>query len=136
MFGVGGQTISVGQCVPVSGGYGRTVETSVRVSHAVALAFDLRIWCSFSDQPDCAALGTQEILATVQILPSPMPDWDNVSAETTSPSTAASALCGIEAIGNTGADIAFYLDDLRTQGPIFADGFESGDTSAWSRTVP
>ncbi|MCZ6727355.1 MAG: hypothetical protein O7A98_08360, partial [Acidobacteria bacterium] len=26
--------------------------------------------------------------------------------------------------------------DIEILGPIFADGFESGDTSAWSNTVP
>ena len=29
-----------------------------------------------------------------------------------------------------------WIDDVRLLVPIFADGFESGDTSAWSSTVP
>jgi len=136
LSGVGGQVISVGQCLPVTGGHERVVEASVRVDEAVTTAFDLRLWCAFSDQPGCTVLGPPQILTTASIEPSLMPVWEVLSAGTFSPVTAGSAMCGLEAVGDTGADITFYLDDLFTDQPIFGDGFESGDTSAWTLTVP
>ncbi len=44
----------------------------------------------------------------------------------------------ITAVGTQNATVYFGLafDQLTTRGLLFADGFESGDTSAWSTTVP
>jgi hypothetical protein len=57
------------------------------------------------------------------------------------PAGALSALCDFT-LEPAGSDPSFdaFLDGLRLVGPeplpIFADGFESGDTTAWSSTVP
>ena len=39
--------------------------------------------------------------------------------------------------GSSGTDTSYLsVQGQRYAPPIFADGFESGDTSAWSNTVP
>jgi hypothetical protein len=49
-----------------------------------------------------------------------------------------SARCGFTFATPSGDDFTAWLDGLTliNQGPLFADGFESGDTSAWSTTEP
>jgi len=54
------------------------------------------------------------------------------------PPGAASGRCGLSFENPLGLPFTAYLDQLYLKRPaaIFADGFESGDTSAWSVTVP
>jgi hypothetical protein len=49
--------------------------------------------------------------------------------------TATSALCSFDIQILAGTTCEAYLDDLRLEGPLFGDGFESGDTTAWSFTT-
>jgi hypothetical protein len=63
--------------------------------------------------------------------------WLAVTRPIAVPDGALSALCDFTFGGDPSFDV--YLDGLRLVGsevPIFADGFESGDTTAWSSTVP
>ncbi len=65
--------------------------------------------------------------------------WVFLTGTITTPAGTASAFCGFaaEALGAT-TDFDLYIDDLYYgQEPgIFADGFESGNVSAWSSSVP
>ncbi|MEO1367344.1 MAG: hypothetical protein AAFX50_09220, partial [Acidobacteriota bacterium] len=49
---------------------------------------------------------------------------------------AESALCGLDLELTAGAGFEAFVDRLEATSRLFLDGFESGDTSAWSRTVP
>ncbi len=64
------------------------------------------------------------------------PDWIPMSSWMATPATAVSA--EIRLIVDPGASTNFtaYLDDLLFFQMLFGDGFESGDTSAWSSTIP
>jgi hypothetical protein len=42
----------------------------------------------------------------------------------------------LEVESGTGAGQVIRVDLLILGGPIFADGFESGDTTGWSAAVP
>jgi hypothetical protein len=61
-----------------------------------------------------------------------------VSQTVPRPAGAVSARCAFVLQTATGASFDAYLDatTLSAPGLIFADGFESGNTSAWSLTVP
>ncbi len=59
-------------------------------------------------------------------------------ARSGSPETALSVLLTVQVEGGAAASFTVRLDDLFHGRPpaLFADGFESNDTSAWSLTVP
>ena len=114
----------------------RWLEAFVRIDTTVTTAFDVHLWCSFSEKPSCFGLGPQEILASHTLEPSMSPDWEEISAFVVSGENANSAYCGVDATGVSGDAIAFYMDSAYTTETIFSDGFESGDTSAWSATNP
>ncbi|MEM8961676.1 MAG: cadherin repeat domain-containing protein [Acidobacteriota bacterium] len=65
--------------------------------------------------------------------------WTDLELRLTDPAgVPASALCGVEIGPDDPGQPAFdaFIDGLTLLGPLFADGFESGDTSAWTTTVP
>jgi hypothetical protein len=59
-----------------------------------------------------------------------------VSGVLEAPASTVSALCTTTWSVPAGAVIDGWLDQLTARSTIFADGFESGDTSAWTLTVP
>ncbi len=59
--------------------------------------------------------------------------WQEFEHAVATPAAAASALCGFD-VARSG-DFTLFIDDAVLAGPIFTDGFESGDTSSWSSTA-
>ena len=131
---------SLSQCVPVQPLRRYRLGVSVRVDES---AEDLKLesLCVVSPQAHCADPNLP-LEAAFDRLPSTGGAWLDFEHEVAIPEEGASALCTVnvntEALG--GFDL--YLDDVRLEFvellglPIFEDGFESGDTSAWSVTVP
>jgi len=133
----GNVDLSLGQCVDVGAGAVHdftgfvlldTPATSVEVIRA----------CEFYASTDCSGA-----TFPVQFF------FDNVSTDgvwvgfdglVSVPPSAQSTLCQVTVRTLAGAPYEAFLDDLSfdlIQSPIiFEDGFESGDTSAWSQTVP
>ena len=65
--------------------------------------------------------------------------WQEVASEVLTPADASSALCSFDLLAPAGDAFDALLDDLEfiaIDPPFFADGFESGDTSAWSSSTP
>jgi hypothetical protein len=62
--------------------------------------------------------------------------WEQVSGMVVAPLGAVSAEVSFVLDAGTSPDFNANLDDLQFYQMIFRDGFETGDTSAWSSTVP
>ena len=98
--------------------------------------------CEFFDGADCTGTGLGST-ATATLLEDEGGVWRMIAGEVVAAAGAVSALCDF-AVDPIGDDPNFdlYLDGLSLHSPapaiqIFGDGFESGDTSAWSSaTVP
>ena len=93
--------------------------------------------CGFFDQAACAGSAVGD--DTVAI---PLPDlgggWSRFQIFLDPPPVAASALCSATVTADDPGEPTFdaYLDGLSLKDlTLFEDGFESGDTSAWSQTV-
>ncbi len=132
--------LSIGQCVELSGGNLYFAEAAVRPEASLigsgADAFTATLWCSFSDQAGCAAPQPPIELDSATVEPSGAPEWTSLTSDAVTPApTDVSAVCGVSVIGPAGVGHRLFVDDLFFGGPIFADGFESGDTSRWSATV-
>ena len=62
-------------------------------------------------------------------------EWTLVSEDKTSPATAQSASLDIVCTNSNSHFIVLYEDVFFVDGPVFSDGFESGDATGWSSTV-
>ena len=126
-----------GQCVELGAGavheftgffYLETPATSVEVIRT----------CEFFEMSDCSGVGlpAQAFFDTISVDGA----WVGFAGVVAVPITAGSGLCQATLRTTIGAPYEAFLDDLSLdllQSPvIFEDGFESGDTSAWSETVP
>ena len=93
--------------------------------------------CELFDTPSCAGSPT-----TASAMRAPLPDlagaWTRFVVRFEPPPTSASALCSVAVTPTLPGEPGFdaYLDRLSLREvSVFADGFESGDTSAWSSSV-
>ncbi len=108
------------------------LSASVRMSAAPNTFVSLTRECEFFSVGGCAgSLGT---LGSSQLLGDSAGGWLNVAETLTAPAGSASARCAFRFDTPTGVAFTAHLDRLflGAAGLIFADGFESGDTAAWS----
>ena len=113
-------------------------EVSVRVRLAAApgdfIGFARR--CEFFNSPGClGSLGSQTAALALQDTAGA---WLTVGAQLARPVGAVAARCDFSFETPTAESFDGWLDATRFAGTggLFSDGFESGDTSAWSATVP
>lgn len=133
----GNVELAMGQCVATSagsvhlfGGFARLEPGSPEV--------ELLRACEFFDGEECSG-SALPVQAFFQTLGSPGA-WVGFESEIVSPPAASSALCQATLRSVAAAPFEAHLDSLYLRALvstlIFQDGFESGDTSAWSATVP
>jgi hypothetical protein len=132
----GVETASLGQCVAVPPGRldlsGRArLDLVPGANEPVILDFD----CTFHSGPECggSVLGGDSAFVPVRDSGG---SFGLVSGVLEAPASTVSALCTTTWSVPAGAVIDGWLDQLTARSTIFADGFESGDTSAWTLTVP
>lgn len=129
---------SLGQCVPVASGVTYAFEASLRFDPPMGALATFSRTCEFFDAALCggASLGSS---STFSLVEDEGGVWLTSSEEVMAPAGAVSALCqlGIAPLGDD-PNFDIFLDALflGAEGAIFSDGFESGDTSAWSSTNP
>ena len=109
------------------------IQAQVRVEDATDLVG--RLECAGYDQSNCTGLVLDEDGTDTALSQNPGV-WDSFEALVAVP-TGASVMCGVALQTPGGLPFEAFLDDLRAQdSPLFADGFESGDTSSWSSSRP
>lgn len=92
----------------------------------------VRLTLTGSAAEHCMGLATAP--TTFDLATEPTAGW--VPFAVTKPGSFSSVKVELEVESGTGADQVIRVDLLILDGPIFADGFESGDTSSWSMAVP
>jgi len=133
----GNVDLALGQCLDVGGGAVHEFTGWALLSTPMTSIRAIRS-CEFFATADCSgtALPSGAAFTTITV-----PDvWTAFAGQISVPVTAQSAVCQTTLRSSTASPYEAYLDDLSLdllQSPIiFEDGFESGDTSAWSVTVP
>ncbi|MCG8456255.1 MAG: hypothetical protein MI919_08230 [Holophagales bacterium] len=129
---------SLGQCVPIDRVGTLDMRAQLRFSPAGEETGILRAGCEFFDAPSCAGSSLGLRFAT-SILEDLGPVWQPLEASLALPPGVRSGLCAftLEPMLPTlptfdlGLDALFIGDSL-----IFRDGFESGNTSAWTQSIP
>lgn len=126
------ESAALGQCAEVFPGFldlgGRA---RVDTDDVVSLTVD----CEFWSEPACAAgsLGTQSATTVIEDTGGA---FTAVGLSLAPPPASSSAACSYGWDAAAGVTFDAWLDNLRGLGPLFADGFETGDTSRWTEEVP
>ncbi len=128
---------SLAQCVTATAGFTYRVEGRLRLDTAALLTATKL--CEYFPTTDCTGTPLALDAATTFVLDT-AGSWDLMEIVTTAPAGAGSALCSFDLRTVSGASFNAYLDELslviESGDLIFEDGFESGDTSAWSAACP
>ncbi len=132
---------TLAQCVDVEVGVVYDLSARWRFDPPMGAQGLLEQTCEFFDAAACTGVSLGST-STATFLEDSGGAWEMIAGEVVAAAGAVSALCDY-AVQPAGLDPNFdlYLDalSLTTDGLssiIFADGFESGDTSAWSSTQP
>ena len=126
------------QCVAISSGPA-ALEAAVRFDPAGGALANFVMACEVFDGAGCAGSSLAQFM-TSSLLEDEGGAWVSVAADFIVPAGSASAVCdfAVEAVGSD-LDFSFFLDSLflgAGGATLFEDGFESGDTSAWTSTSP
>lgn len=124
---------SIRQCLPLDGGP-VALDGRVRLTAGPGEMVAVTLRCDLYANAGCTGAFAGNASATT-LLGDTAGAFIDLDADLGAPG-AVSGECGFH--WNAAAGVAFegWFDALTAEGPIFADGFESGDTSAWSETVP
>jgi len=124
---------AVSQCGDTHPEMDLPIRGRLRFSAAPTVTVSFTRECEIFSAPSCA--GTSLATSVVTVLAGDTGgSWLPFDGVLTSPVGAASARCSFRISNPTGADFTAWLDQLYLDdgNNIFSDGFESGDTSAWS----
>ena len=125
----------IGQCLQLAPGIEHFLSASLRLEATESLR--IRLGCEQFDAADCG--GSSLGIPTPEFfdLNDTSDLWPTVQGSFTTPDDAVSALCSIDLFTVDGNAFDARIDraELRAKALIFADGFESGDTDAWSEAV-
>jgi uncharacterized repeat protein (TIGR01451 family) len=127
----------LGQCVPTTFGMTYDFSGTLRMDTPSFLSFTRG--CEFFAGSSCGSPGSG--LATkvnIDLLGDTGGVWIPLMGTMEAPVGAESAYCTLTFTASSGQDFSANLDDLilRPGALMFTDGFESGDVSAWSASVP
>lgn len=126
---------ALGQCRPAAPEVEYHLAGRVRMETA-APGIGVRLSCEFFDAPGCGGSSLGVPSASTIFLADTGADWIAIQEQLVSPAGSASMLCSVDLLTAGGAGFEARLDQLRlSDGVIFADGFEGGDTAAWSASV-
>ncbi|MEM6793337.1 MAG: hypothetical protein AAF725_05115 [Acidobacteriota bacterium] len=129
----------VAQCADLAATGPYEIGAQVRFLPAASAIGNLVLSCDYFAEPACAGAVTGSS-SVVTLLEDEGGVWIEVLRDAVVPAGSASALCDFTVESATPTDLAFdvFLDALFF-GPnslLFIDDFESGDTGAWSATMP
>jgi hypothetical protein len=106
-----------------------------RVQTAPGVTLTLATSCEIFEQMGCggASLGVHR---TSLVVGDSGGSWTAFGGSVAAISNGSSARCRFGVVTSLGEDFTVWIDQLIVTAQLFADGFESGDTSAWSLATP
>ncbi len=124
------------QCYDIPPAARFDVAARVRLAAAPGKFIGFSRRCEFFSAPGCSgSLGVQTSALALQDTAS---SWLTLASQVNRPGAAVAARCDFSFETATAESFDGWLDatHFAATGGLFSDGFESGDTSAWSATVP
>jgi hypothetical protein len=133
----GSLPLGLSQCVELPAGPPGDDAMWLTANYRVTTAnetLDLDLDCDVKDTAGCA--GTTLATPSLSLSTATTAGWQPLALSWTAPAGAVSARCELRIRAPIGTFFAAGTDALRLRQVLFADGFESGDASAWSSSVP
>jgi hypothetical protein len=130
---------TITQCVELAGSSTPfQLDASTSLSAAPGVQVGISRFCDFYAGAACGGALLGSVSGSGAILEDSGGAFIDGGAELNAPVGSISALCGIEVLSPAAETFQLWFDGAHLEGSglIFADGFESGDTSAWTLTVP
>jgi hypothetical protein len=127
---------ALGQCLPVDAETDYSLSGRVRMTTA-APGIGVRMSCEFFSGADCGGTSLGVPATSTLLIADTGATWVEISDQVFSPPAAVSVLCAVDLLTGSGADFEARLDRMRLTDDtvLFEDGFEGGDTSAWSQVA-
>lgn len=130
---------SATQTVTVAGGQRYALSSHYRLQLDGGAGVRFGLGCVFFDQPGGAGLALVAVQDVIELTASTA-GWVTRTTVLEAPVNAQSARCSVSVVGlaagATPPMFQLFVDDLSLDTELFTDGFESGDTAAWSASVP
>ena len=126
---------ALGQCQPAEPGVEYHLSGRVRMD-AEAGGVGVSLSCEFFDGAGCGGTSLGVAPTTTTLLGDTGAQWVAIHDRVASPEGTASVLCAVDLLDGAADGFEARLDRFRLDdGVIFVDGFETGDTLAWSASV-
>jgi uncharacterized repeat protein (TIGR01451 family) len=126
------------QCVPVDSASGLDIRARLRFVPGASEVATFQLACEFFEGAACGG-GSLGVASEITLLEDEGGAWLSLASDLATPAGTESVRCdfSVEAVG-TSSDFDLYIDGLYvgSGSVIFADGFESGNVSAWSSSIP
>lgn len=123
------------QCVPAAAGSYR-LRGAMRVDEADGLPIEFQLACELYDAVACGGSSLGIWSDAVDLTDTGLV-WIGLDLVVDSPVAATSARCGAAISSDSAFAVDVFVDQLRFELiDLFSDGFEGGDTSAWSLAIP
>jgi hypothetical protein len=129
------EAVALDQCVDVVADTEIEIQARYQVATGPASQVAVSLECSFFTAPACGSAPLPDPPVSTQVTGTV--DWQPLGLAATVPGGGASTRCTLMVQAVAGVTFEAWLDQAVLTGPalLFADGFESGDTSAWSAAV-
>jgi hypothetical protein len=129
-------SFALGQCVALIAGVPHDLAVRLRLAADPGVSVGVLRECEFFAGAGCAG-GSLGLFSDGFAVADTAGAWLALGSQVTPPATTASGRCRFRLATGAGADFDAFLDGAVLTGPdlIFADGFETGDTSAWALCI-
>lgn len=124
----------ISQCVPLAGSTTFDIRGLARVEIANGASLTVSAGINAYSSADCTGDGID--VDTIKVVTGDTGgSWRRLSGRREIDSSYHSARFSYGVVTFSGDDFTAWLDQLSVTSSLFADGFESGDTSAWTATI-
>ncbi len=131
----GNADFALAQCVDTIGNIEQTIRQQTRVSLPSPSVLTLSRSCEFFSETACTGISLVSDFS-LTFLEDTAGLWEPMQGILAAPAEADSLRCTYDIRSPSGAPFEVFIDSSNlTTTPLFADGFESGNTAAWSGGV-
>ncbi|MCB1032721.1 MAG: hypothetical protein KDD47_02675, partial [Acidobacteria bacterium] len=128
--------VRLSQCVAAPGGHDLDLSARFRITAGPTSPVSVSLVCEFYPASGCSG-AVIETKSLIEAVIGTVPTWQPLVFHDEASPGSVSARCALKLDAPAGVTFEGRFDRAVLLGPnpIFSDGFESGDTSAWSATV-
>lgn len=131
------ESYSLGQCVAIGGSHPSMVSRAVRIDADPGITLTIVTEWEYFNTDDCSG-SSLSISRSNSVTQDTSGAWQHIQHDSTAPEAAVSTMCRSILETADGSVFDAWIDQLEmtNRSAVFADGFESGNSNAWSDQFP